>query len=64
MKTIKVFTRTVYGNTLMYVFGTDAKYVSELTRKLTVNNSDLDALKALGLNVKLYFSETEASLDK
>lgn len=53
-KTIKCYEKQVYGNTHIYCFDADvAKSLSVLTGKKTITRSDINALRALGLNVEL-----------
>jgi hypothetical protein len=51
---IKVHEKAVYGQTLLYVTDKDqAVVVATLTGKKTVGNSDLAALRALGLTIEV-----------
>lgn len=50
---IKVITKNVYGNDLLYVTSAHAKWVSQLTGKKTVSESDIEALRELELSVEV-----------
>lgn len=45
---IKIEVRTVYGNETIYVVSDHKEAIRQLTRKLTINYGDIDALKKLG----------------
>ena len=53
MKTINFYKKNVYGVEKFYIVDeTQAKLVSTLTGKKTIDESDIGALKSLGLEVK------------
>lgn len=45
---IKIETKSVYGNDLMYVVSEHAEAIQNLTGKKTIDASDIKQLKALG----------------
>ena len=46
---IKIETKSVYGNDLMYVVSEHAEAIQNLTGKKTIDASDIKQLKVLGL---------------
>ena len=56
---INVEIKTHYGTEHIYVVSPEAKkHISWLTRKLTLNRGDVDALRGLGVEVNLVNSVT------
>lgn len=52
--TIYVHSKNVYGSEMYYISDPHvAKAVSTLTRKVTIDKRDIDALKQLGFTVQL-----------
>ena len=52
MVKILVEVRSNYGTEMIYPVGEAAQYVQNLTGKKTINQSDIAALRALGLTVE------------
>ena len=51
MKTIEVFTKSVYGNDLIYPHNEEAKQLAALVGKKTFSRTDLSRIESLGFNV-------------
>jgi hypothetical protein len=52
--TIYVHTKSNYGNLMYYINDPDtARAISTLTKKVTIDRHDIDALKALGFTVQI-----------
>ena len=50
MEPIKVLTKSVYGNELMYVVSEHAEPIRALTGKKTIDQRDINQLKKLGFS--------------
>jgi predicted transcriptional regulator len=50
MEPIRVQTKSVYGNDLMYVVSDHAAPIRALTGKKTIDNNDIEQLKKLGFS--------------
>ena len=50
MEPIRVQTKSVYGNDLMYVVSDHAAPIRALTGKKTIDNNDVEQLKKLGFS--------------
>lgn len=61
MKTIKYFSREVYGIERHYIVEPEiAKAVSTLTRRETIDGADMKALKALGFKLERVLPKAKA----
>ena len=50
MEPIRVQTKSVYGNDLMYIVSDHAAPIRALTGKKTIDNNDIEQLKKLGFS--------------
>ena len=51
-KVIKVEVKSVYGNELIYIRSDHARYINQLTGKVTIDKYDIADLKHLGFEIE------------